>query len=239
MFLLMYLMFFGIDFLVLLYCGLCEKPAFRSFGWAKFGGMKGNTWKNFFLGLLIGLVMNGLCALLAWLHGDLDFSVGRFQFFYLLIALLCVCVQSAAEELVTRGYMMSALRERYNVWVAIAANSLLFGALHLMNDGITVLSMLTIILFGLFCSLIVYVLDSLWMSIAIHTAWNFTQSILLGLPNSGIVSEGSFLHLEGSTDSLYYDAVFGIEGSVSIVVMLTLLSAGLIIYGEKKKKAAL
>ena len=236
-FLFMYLAFFGIVVLVLLYCVLFEKPSFRSFGCSKNGGQKGNTWKLFFLGLLLGFGMNAFLILLAWLHGDLDLSVGRFEFLYLLCALLCVCVQSGAEELVTRGYMMGALRERYPIWVAIAVNSVFFGALHLMNPGITVLSMLMIILYGLFCSLIVYYLDSLWLCIAIHTSWNFTQNFLFGLPNSGIVSQGSFLHLEAATSSLFYDAVFGVEGSLTGAILYVLLCAGLIFYGEKKKAA--
>ena len=233
-FLFMYLEFIGIDALVILYCALCEKPTLREFGGARAGGMRGNTWKNFALGLLLGFGMNGVCILLAWLHGDIDLSVGRFEAVYLICALLCVCVQSGAEELVTRGYMMSALRQRYHAWVAIAVNSLFFGVLHLLNPGITVLSFLQIVLIGLAFSLIVYYLDSLWMCIAIHTAWNFTQNFLFGLPNSGIVSESSFLHLEGATNSLFYDAVFGIEGSVTGVVVVALVAVAVILIGKKK-----
>ena len=235
LFLFQYLSFVGIDILVVVYCLLAEKDTFRAFLHGKGGGMRGNTLKNFVLGLLIGFVMNGSCALIAWLHGDIDLSVGRFNLLYLLGALVAVCVQSGAEELVTRGYMMSALRERYNAWVAIAVNSLFFGVLHLLNPGITVFSVLEIVLIGFALSLIVYYLDSLWMCIAIHTAWNYTQNILLGLPNSGIVSEESFLHLEAAKGSLLYDATFGIEGSITAVIVTGLLAVGVYLYARKKK----
>ncbi len=222
-FLLMYFSFIGIDLLVLLYCGLAEKDIFRSFLSPGRGGGKGNTLKEFGLGVLIGFAMNGFCNLLAWLHGDLDFSVGRFEILYMLAAFLCVMVQSGAEELVTRGYMLGALRERYGVWVAVLANSLFFGCMHLLNPGITLLSMLQIVFIGVAFSLAVIYSGSLWMAIAIHTMWNFTQNFLFGLPNSGIVSQGSFLHLEASSSSIFYDAVFGVEGSITSVFVDLLL----------------
>ena len=236
-FLLQYLSFIGIIILMLAYCALLEKELFRSYLWPKGGGMRGNTAKNFALGLLIGFLMNGACILVAWLHGDLHFSVGRFPALYLLCALLCVCVQSGAEELVTRGYILGALRERYAAWAAIALNSLFFGLLHLLNPGITVFSLLSIVLVGFALSLIVYALDSLWMAIAIHAAWNFTQNFLFGLPNSGIVSARSFLHLEAAADSPFYDAAFGVEGTVTAVAVELLLALAVLLYARKTRKS--
>ena len=238
LFLFQYLSFIGIDILVILYCLLAEKPSYRGFFPQKQGGMRGNTLKNFAIGLLIGFLMNGACILIAWLHGDLDLSVGRFDFVYMVCALVAVCIQSGAEELLTRGYMMGALRERYNVWVGIVVNSLFFGVLHLMNPGITVVSVLEIVLIGFALSLIVYYLDSLWMCIAIHTAWNYTQNILFGLPNSGIVSEKSFLHLEAAKGSVFYDAVFGVEGAVTSVIVTAVLAVCVYLYARKKNLPA-
>ena len=217
----------GEVFTVLLYTLLCEKPIFRSFGprAREWGG--GNTPKLFGLGLLAGFGMNALCVLLAWLHGDLVLSVGAFRPLYLLFALVCVLIQSVSEELMMRGYVMGAIRQRYPLWVAVAVNALFFGALHLLNNGITVLSFANIVLFGLFMSFVMIKLKSLWFCIAAHTAWNYSQSIFFGLPNSGIVSEGSFFHLEAARDSVFYSAAFGVEGSITTA--LVNLAAALLI----------
>ena len=233
-FLLQYLSFIGIVVLVLLYCALAEKPTFRSFRSAGHGGGRGNTLREFALGILIGFLMNGACILVAWLHGDLDFSVGRFDLLYMLVAFACVLVQSGAEELVTRGYILGVLRERYSIWIALAANSLLFGFLHLFNNGITVLSMVNIILIGFALSLVVWLRGSLWMAVAVHTMWNYTQNFLFGLPNSGIVSQGSFLHLEAARGSVFYDAVFGVEGTLTAVLVEGLLCVGVWLLARKK-----
>ena len=233
-FLLQYLSFIGIDILVLVYCALFEKDLFRSFLHPKQGGSAGNTVKSFAIGLLIGFGMNGLCILLAWLHGDLHFYAGRFQPLYLLCALVCVCIQSGAEELITRGYMMGALQKRYPVWVAIAANALFFGVLHLTNPGITVVSFLNIVAVALALSLVMYYFGSIWLCIAFHTAWNFTQNFLFGLPNSGIVSESSFLHLDAASDSLFYDVAFGVEGTLTALIVIALFAVGVVLVGRKK-----
>ncbi len=232
---LMYLSFIGIVLLVLGYVAIAEKglrPLFRS---VRRGGARGNTLREFGLGILIGFVMNGVCILAAWLHGDLDFSFGGFYPVYLIVTFLCVMIQSGAEEMLTRGYIYGALRERYPVWVAVAANALLFGALHLLNPGVSVFSVLSIVLIGLGLSLVMVWRESLWMAIAIHTMWNFTQSILFGLPNSGIVSQGSFLHLEAAKGSFFYDAEFGVEGAFPAIVVELLLIADLWLVRKKKK----
>ena len=237
LFLFKYLAMIGVDLLVLLYTLLCEQPVFRSFGRRSAPWGRGNTWKLFGLGLLVGFGMNALCILAAWLHGDVELSVGRFQPFYLLAALVCVCVQSGAEELITRGYMMGALRDRYNVWLAAAVNSLFFGALHLLNPGVTVLSIVNVVAVGLALSIAMIRLESLWFCIAVHTAWNFSQSIFFGLPNSGIVSSGSFFHLDAARDSILYSAGFGVEGAITTTLVLLGLSLVLLLFGRRAQSA--
>ena len=229
-----YLTFIGIDALVLLYCTLAEKDVFRSCGAARRGGGRGNTGKGLALGLLVGFGTNALCVLVAWLAGNVDFSVGRLEPLYLLVSFVMVAIQSGAEELLTRGYMFGVLSKRYNVWVALACNALLFGALHLLNTGVTVLSIVNIVLYGVLLSLVMIYHGSLWFCIAMHTAWNFTQNYLFGLPNSGLVAQQSFLHLEAVRGDVLYSALFGVEGGVVCTVVIGLCCVAAILLGRKK-----
>ena len=68
----------------------------------------------------------------------------------------------------------------------------------------------------------VYYMDSLWCAFAVHTAWNFTQNILLGLPSSGINVPYSVYKLNAATarDSFAYNVGFGIEGTAADIVLL-------------------
>lgn len=230
-----YLAFFGIDLVVVLYCLWAEKPIARNFGAARRGGGRGNTLRFLLAGLLAGFVMNALCVLTAYLHGDIDLSLGTFRPGYLLFALVAVGIQSTAEELVTRGYVMGALRERYGVWVAVVFNALFFASLHLFNPGVTVLAIVDIALFGAALSLAMVYLDSIWFCAAVHTAWNFTQNLIFGLPNSGIVAQSSLFHLEGARDSIFYNTGFGVESTVMAVVTECVLAIGVVLWAKRRE----
>ena len=84
------------------------------------------------------------------------------------------------------------------------------------------------------CSLLVVFYDSLWMPIGLHTAWNYCQSLLLGLPNSGIVSAKALFKLDAATDSFFYSAAFGLEGSAFTVIIESACIA-LVLYLNRDK----
>lgn len=196
----------------------------------------GNNWKNLLLGFMIGFGMNGICVLIAWLHGDISLVYDSFRPGSFLIVFFAVFIQSSAEELVCRGFLYQRLRKSYkNPAVAVVANSMLFALLHLMNEGITALSVLNIFLVGILFSFIVYYMDSLWCAMAAHAAWNFMQNIIFGLPNSGIVLPYSVFKLDAATasSSFAYDVGFGIEGTVTAAFVLTLACACIWMWGRK------
>ncbi len=138
-----------------------------------------------------------------------------------------------------RGFLYQRLMRRYRKpAVAIVGNICLFGLLHVGNPGATVLGLLSVLLSGLLFSMLVYYMDSLWAAMAAHTAWNFTQNILLGLPNSGIVTPFSVFKLEAASamDSFAYSVGFGLEGTVLAAVFLLVASAVVMVWGMKKGK---
>ena len=139
---------------------------------------------------------------------------------------LCVFIQSAAEELVDRWYLYQKLRRRYrSPWIAIVVNSLVFMAMHLFNPGISLLAVTQIFLVGAVFSLFVYYYNGLWIAMAFHAACNFTQSIVFGLPNSGIVSAYSVFKLDAAsaTNGFFYNVNFGVEGSAGANIILLAL----------------
>ena len=207
-----------------------DRPLYRTFT----PYCKGNNVPLLLLGLVLGFVMNGACILAAYLHGDIVLTYDSFRPGGLLMILLCVFVQSSSEELVCRGYMYQKLLKRYNSpAIAIFGNALLFALLHVFNPGVTILAILDIFIFGVMCSLIVYYWDSLWCAFAVHTAWNFTQNIVFGLPNSGLLVPFSVFKLNSATDSFFYNVEFGVEGTVFAVLIDALACVVIYLLGRK------
>ena len=158
-----------------------DKPILRAFGREP----RGNTVKMALWGLLIGLCLNALCIGIAVFHGDIQLSFSSFPVLKFLLVFLSVFVQSGGEELLCRGVLYQRLRKGYrNPWVAILVNPIVFVLMHMLLPGISVWAVLSIYLVGVMFSLMVYYLDSLWMAMAAHAAWNFTQNFIFGLPNS-------------------------------------------------------
>lgn len=200
---------------------------------------EGNRPSMFALGLLIGFVLNGFCALVALLHGDICLRFDGVDLLPTVILFVGVLIQSSAEELACRVFMYQRLRDAYaRPIVALVGNPALFAVLHLMNRGVTALSVLNIFLVGLLFSMCVYYFNSFWMVAAIHTSWNFTQSILLGLPNSGSVAPFSIFKLEGAADSLAYNVGFGIEGTALVGVVLVAACVCAYVVGQRVGRPA-
>lgn len=199
---------------------------------------KGNNMANLFWGLFIGFVLNGLCALIAMINGDFTLRFSQFEIFRAFGLFFAVFVQSSAEELLCRGFMYQRLLKSTNSPAfAIIFNSLFFAALHLFNNGMSILPFYCILIFGVFASMLVYYFDSLWMVMGLHAMWNFTQSILLGLPNSGNNVPYSIFKIGSSVKgSFAYNPIFGLEGTILSCVLMTACCVALYLWKSKKNK---
>lgn len=233
----LYFEFIGIWILALLYMRFTKKnrPILKVLGSKE----TDNSWKSLLAGIGIGFGLNGVCILAAWLHKDISLYFDSFQPIYFIIIFIAVFVQSSAEELLCRGFLYQRLMRSYkSPAVAIIGNSLLFAILHLLNEGITVLSVLNIFLVGILFSLIVYYMNSIWCAMAVHAAWNFTQNIIFGLPNSGMTVPYSVFRLDASVarDSFAYNVGFGIEGTLLADGVLILACVGIYLWGRKYGK---
>ena len=215
-----------------------DRPILRALG----AEPRGNTVKMGLWGLLIGLGLNALCVGVAVLHGDIQLSFSSFPVLKLLLVFLSVLVQSGAEKLLCRGVLYQQLRKAYrNPWVAILVNPVIFVLVHLLNPGITVWAVLSIYLVGVVFGLMVDYLDSLWMAVAVHAAWNFTQNFIFGLPNSGLVYDFAIFKPDSATarTSLFYNVEFGVESSVTAVLVFAAVATILVCLGKKKSLTSL
>jgi membrane protease YdiL (CAAX protease family) len=202
----------------------------------------GKHFRVFGLGILVGFVMNFGCILCALINGDiklfLDFTLVQLPFY--LFALICVFIQSSTEELWCRGFMYERINVRYPLWVSVAVNGVFFGLLHCFNTGVTPLSVFDICVCGVAFSLAKWYTGSIWFPAGIHTAWNFTQNFIFGLPNSGLVSEASIYKLDAAsaTDSLVYSVAFGVEGAFPAIVADAVLAIVILVLASRNGRLA-
>ena len=212
------------------------KPDRALFGKLLPGG--GNTVKNLLIGLAAGFVTNGICVLVSVLRGDIYLHLEPANVLIMLAAFAAVMIQSGSEELLCRVYMQQHLIRGYSSpLVRILVPALMFMALHLFNPGITPLAAVNIAVIGVAYSLVIYYFDSFWMTVGIHTMWNYTQNIIFGLPNSGMVMPFSMFKLDAATGTtaIAYDPRFGVEGSV-LALLVNIALCGLIVYFGRRKK---
>lgn len=198
---------------------------------------QGNTLRGALIGAALGFGLNGFCVAVSLLMGDIDLSFSQFNPFWLLAILFAVFIQSSSEELISRVYLYQKLRRRYkNPAVAIVGSALFFMALHLGNPDASVWGMVLIVVIGVFLALTVYYFNSVWACMTLHTLWNFTQAILFGLPNSGVVSQYSLFKIDAATNGFFFDPGFGVEGSPGAVLLLAVACVVLCLVGRKRNQ---
>src|SRR6185437_3580003 len=104
------------------------------------------------------------------------------------------------EEFSFRGYALTTLTQAAGFWPAAILLSIAFGAVHASNPGETPLGLFAVGLVGLFFCFTWRRTGSLWFAVGMHAAWDFCESFVYGVPDSGLVTPGRLLapRLHGS-----------------------------------------
>ena len=139
--------------------------------------------------------------------------------FWWIVALLLV---GFGEELFCRGLLMSVLRRSNNIYLIMALPSVIFAGIHLFNPGVTAISIVNIILIGIVFSYSYYKSGNLWMCIGYHITWNIFQSVIYGMPVSGL-NISSIMTSHYPAANLLNGGDFGIEGGILTTCVNVLL----------------
>ncbi|TWF39585.1 hypothetical protein FHW36_10522 [Chitinophaga polysaccharea] len=141
-------------------------------------------WKNFFRGLLIGLLaLLTSAGLTIWLNSGRLVFTGRADPIYLLILIFIHLWSSFAQEFTYRGYPFQRLLKSYGLWVGQLAITLPFAIMHLkLNTSITwqqfLMTWLTTGLGSLLYGLCYLKTGKLVLSIGLHMGWNLAQALV-------------------------------------------------------------
>ena len=215
---------------VIFYCRKIQKRSCASIGIVKKGAVK-----NYLMGILLGAVLLIAIYFVLFICGvarDI-----RYDGFNYLIPLFFFgfLIQSASEELLVRGYFMNSIAARSNIPVAVILNSIVFMVLHLLNPGITIISMANIFIFGLLFSMLFLLTENIWLISGMHFFWNFASGCILGSNVSGMKTKSLF-YIPLTGDKLFAGGAFGIEGSVVTTIIGTVFSIVLIAFFVMRKR---
>lgn len=205
--------FVMIVLLLTLWLTIYEKRSIVTVGLAHRGFLK-----KIFSGITAGFVMSSLAIGLmvltgcASIEGGAERLQGSTALNSVLLMLAVFLVQAGGEEIVLRGWYLPVLGARYQPWIGVVISSIVFAAMHAPTRPIAIMNLL---LFGLFAALYCLREGSVWGIWGWHTAWNWTQGNLFGLPVSGNELWGGTLwNLKGTGPSALSGAGYGLEGSL-------------------------
>ena len=233
----MILTFGGAIFFVFLWIRFVEKRSISSIGFWR------NQWiRKYLRGALIGFVFISIPVMLLIVTGIVQLQMQQITptvILGIVGSLVAFLIQGATEEIVVRGWLFPVLSVRSSIWIGIVVTSFLFGFLHLLNPGITILSISNIILVGVFAAFYVLKDSSLWGICAWHSIWNWAQYNVFGFAVSGMEMYSTPIFRPVTNGSeLFHGGSFGIEGSIITTIMLSIASIVLWsqLWGRKAKQ---
>ena len=152
------------------------------------------------------------------LHGHALLKYGGFwALFFLLVGFF--------EEFLMRGYTQYTLGEGIGFWPAAVILSIAFGAIHLGNQGEAWTGALSAAGIGLFFCLTLRRTGNLWFAIGMHAAWDWGETFLYSVPDSGMVAPGHLLNSSFHGTRWLTGGSVGPEGSVLVFVLIAAMWA--------------
>lgn len=129
------------------------------------------------------------------------------------------------EELLFRAYLLRTLARGIGFWPAAIIMSTLFGAVHIQNAHEGWFGAAQAGIAGLFFCLTVWRTGTLWFAIGFHAAWDYAQSFVYGVPDSGLMAKGHWLNTTFSGSPWISGGAIGPEGSLLCTLVLLALFA--------------
>jgi membrane protease YdiL (CAAX protease family) len=198
-----------------------------------------NHWYPLTLGLLAGLgevlLVFAIMTILGVSHSSWGLTIVPFKTVVLALGwiLASSILGPIAEEILYRGYWFQNIQRGWGSTISVIITSMLFGGLHLLNPNAEILGAINIMLSAVIWVVGMLWFRSLWFPIGWHTAWNFAQFFIVGLPNSGISVDS--MGLRGTTmfvttlsgSRLLTGGDFGLEASIIDTIVLIGMIAGM------------
>jgi|SRR5580704_14655275 membrane protease YdiL (CAAX protease family) len=149
------------------------------------------------------------------LHGV---RMARFAAFWGLMFLIV----GLFEEFLLRGYSQYTLARGVGFWPAAVLLSCAFGLTHLWNAGEQWSGLLAAAAIGFFFCLTLRRTGNLWFAVGFHAAWDWGETFVYSVPDSGMVAPGHLLSSKLHGAPWLSGGSVGPEGSVLCFAVIAL-----------------
>jgi membrane protease YdiL (CAAX protease family) len=143
-------------------------------------------WSRIFVSFGLWLIISVILFFASYFY---DSSEIVLQFNLIPFAILCVItlilmpIQTTAEELLFRGYLMQGFYNlSLNKWFPLLMTSLIFGTMHIMNPEVEKIGYLILVYYigtGLFLGIITLMDEGTELALGFHAANNIIASLLI------------------------------------------------------------
>lgn len=175
-------------------------------------------WKKLLVGIIMGCVLQSLTILVIYFYGGFK-VIAINPVSTLIIPFTVAFTVAIIEEILLRGIVFRITEEKWGSIIALIISGVIFGGLHLINPHVTLISILCTMVVGVLLAAAYMYYRSLWVPIALHFAWNFTQNGIFGAITSGNEKTNSLFTTQISGSEILTGGQFGPEGSIQAVLL--------------------
>jgi uncharacterized protein len=196
--------------------------------------LAGSAWGLGFLSLLVFALK---ATRLLVFDGRVLFGANAVRYGMLWFA--CFLAVGFFEEIFFRGYMQFTVARGFagaytwlgapnpaalGFWTSAVLISFGFGFIHTTNPGESPIGLLSAGLIGVVFCLSLWRTGSLWWAIGLHTTWDWAQSYVYGVADSGAIVAGRLLATHPVGKPILSGGLTGPEGSIYILLVLALIA---------------
>lgn len=187
------------------------------------------------LGLLLGFGLITVCVLIAIALGIYRIE-GIDSWQNPLAVTGFVLGVPISEELIFRGVVFRILEGVFGGWLALVLSSVVFGLIHLGNEGETLAGIAAIVLaFGPMLAAPYMLTRRLWMGIGLHIAWNYTMGPIYSVNISGTEAKGLFKTIVTGPE-LLTGGNAGLEGSLIAMLVSLMFTVVMLVLAVRRGK---
>ena len=186
--------------------------------------LSSTKWQNEFgLGFLISMALVVVTVLALYFPGSLSFTGLAANKRVALDFAVRFAMGAFIEELFFRLILFRLTEELLGTWIAFMIQAIFFAFAHQANENATALTSLSLIIVGgVFYTAAYIYTRRIWLPFGIHMAWNYFQSGIFSMPNSGTAYDGLIKTTVAGPVALT-GGNFGIEASF-IAILLCLIA---------------